>query len=145
MKFNYLMLMLLAGILSFTSCGNKAEEQEDDSTEVLDEGTGMEIPTDVSDEDLRAFAYLMAAMGPISEAAQMKMFEAIESEGLALEKYIEIQTEMSSNPDAPEVAEGDKTKFEKASKKVADITKQNDQEMNDLLEQSGMSLEKYQG
>jgi hypothetical protein len=139
------MWMLLAGVLSFTACGNKAETQEDESAEVLDEGMGIDIPTDVSDEDLRAFANLMTAMGPISEAAQMKMFEAIEDEGLALEKYIELQTEFNSNPDAPQMSAADKTKYEKASKKVSDITKQNDDEMNALLEQSGMSLEKYQG
>lgn len=98
----------------------------------------------VSDEDLETFVVIYKEVQTENQKIQQKMVGTIQEEGMDINRYNEIN-QASANPEAEvEATDEEMAAFEKVSKKVNKIQKEFQQEVKEMIESEGMTLEEYQ-
>lgn len=104
-----------------------------------------EVKTDFSDEDLAKFSKAAAMVNEIQQSAENQMINAIEEQGLDLEKFNEIAMSQQNPNAAPEsIDEGDMKKFEAVSGDLQKIQMEMQPKMVEAIESTGIELNKYQ-
>lgn len=146
MNLKYLMSLLIIGLFLTTACKDEgnAEDQSEvavDSTDVLPD-PGAPVPTTVSNEDLIVFMEIMNSLQPAGEAAQKEMAAAVASENMTVDQYMAVE-QAKMNPEA-EISDEDLQKYAKASAKVEKIQADNKVKMEKMIEEQGMSVQKYE-
>lgn len=141
------MSLLIIGLFLTTACNEEgdAEDQSEvevvDSTDVLPD-PGAPVPTTVSNEELIMFMEIMNSLQPAGEAAQQEMANAVTSENMTIDEYMAVE-QAKMNPEA-EISDEDLKKYAKASAKVEKIQAENKAKMEKMIEEQGMSVQKYE-
>lgn len=106
-----------------------------------------EVDIDVSDDELEQFVEAFMAASQIQQEAQMEMMEAIEDEGMSVEKYNEIvegQQMGQQQEDMEEVSEEDMELFESLQEMLEVIQAEVEDDIIEAIEDTGMDMERFQ-
>lgn len=106
-----------------------------------------EVDIDVSDDELEQFVEAFMAASQIQQEAQMEMMEAIEDEGMSVEKYNEIvegQQMGQQQEDMEEVSEEDMELFESLQETLEVIQAEVEDDIIEAIEDTGMDMERFQ-
>jgi uncharacterized protein (DUF885 family) len=110
--------------------------------------------TEVSEEELQQFAQAYKQIQQIRQDSEVKMVEAVQSEGLSPERFIEI-SELQQSPQAPqgqetpespqnaEVTAEEQQGFENAKSKILEIREQSESQMEQAIQQEGLDIPRF--
>jgi hypothetical protein len=108
---------------------------------------GMQQPRqmDVSESDLERFAVAIQQIQAIEQQAQAQMIEAIESQGLTLDRFNEIaQSQQDPSMQGQVDVSGEEAEiFEQAVERITGIRQEADLEMETAVEQEGLNVEEF--
>ncbi len=108
---------------------------------------GMQQPRqmDVSESDLERFAVAIQQIQAIEQQAQAQMIEAIESQGLTLDRFNEIaQSQQDPSMQGQVDVSGEEVEiFEQAVERITGIRQEADLEMETAVEQEGLNVEEF--
>lgn len=103
-----------------------------------------EVREDFSQEELQQFINANKEAIMVQQSAEQHMMAAIEEEGLDVEKFNEILTSRQ-NPDVKtDATTEDQTKFDNAVQKVMKIQEKMVSDMENAIQESGMSIAQYE-
>lgn len=99
---------------------------------------------EVSQQELRQFANIIRQVRVINQQAQQDMVQAVESEGLSLQRFIEIEraAQNSNAQSTTQISADEKQKFEKALTKARQIRQQLQAQVQQVVQQSGLKVER---
>lgn len=149
MKLKEILSILIVGLFIVTAC-NESQDSEADADEMDDmemSMEGMQSPggdIEVTDADMDKMIELMKIFQPMSEAAEAKMIQAVEAEGLDVNSYTDIQRGMMSPEGADQVSAADMEKFTKATDKIEEIQMESQEEFERILSENKMTSDQYQ-
>ena len=134
------LLVLLAGSVP-------AKAQESPAQEPTSEQPAQEAPQaeEISQEDLQKFAQAMEQLQTIRQEFEAEMVQAVESEGLTKERFIEI-SQTQSNPEAQptsEVTEAEQQSFEKAIMQLRDLQQAAQTQMKEAVQAEGLDVPRF--
>ena len=99
---------------------------------------------EVSDADLKKFADAYQEIQIENQKVQMEMSNAIQTEGLDVQRFNEIHaSEMSPDQDV-EVAEDEKVKYEKALEKMEEKQVEFQEKVETVITGKGLTMNRYQ-
>ncbi|MEX2483095.1 MAG: DUF4168 domain-containing protein [Brumimicrobium sp.] len=99
---------------------------------------------DVSDKDLEQFVVVYKQVQTENKNIQQKMVGTIEEEGMDINRYNELN-QASANPNAEvDASKEEMEKYEKVTKKVETIQTDFQQKVKKMIEDEGMTLQRYQ-
>ncbi|WMJ73122.1 DUF4168 domain-containing protein [Cytophagaceae bacterium ABcell3] len=125
-------LMMLVGFNGFAQEPGMQPDQEQ-----------QEVRTDFSEEEIEQFVEATEKVMPIEMAAQEKMTEIVEEEGLTVERYNEIATMQQLGMEG-QISEEEEEAFEAATARVTEIQAEAEAEIRETLNDEGLSLEEFQ-
>ncbi|MFO7879472.1 MAG: DUF4168 domain-containing protein [Bacteroidales bacterium] len=96
----------------------------------------------VSDEELKEFSNLQMGVQKINQEGQQVMVKGIQDNDLTVQRYQEI-SQAKNKGEEPEMTEQEATAFEKSDKIVQEQQKSMRTKMDELIEKSSMSKERY--
>lgn len=104
------------------------------------QGQQEEIKTDFTDEELENFVEVVK----VQQENEIKMMEAIQNEGLDIDKFNEI-LQAKQNPEVSEesLSNEEVEKFEKASEEVIRIQQEMQAEVMQAINETGLGMETY--
>lgn len=106
-----------------------------------------DLPTssEVSDEEVSQIVDTIIAMEPIQIKAQTKIEEALEEEDLTIERFQQMMMAMQ-NPqmaDQVNITDEEMSKLQTLQPTLIDIQGEADREMADVIEENGLTMERY--
>lgn len=108
-----------------------------------------ELPTsaDVSDDEILLLVSTINDLQPIEEKAQEKIEDALEEEGITLQRFQEMMMAMQNPQMAEEanVTDEEMEKLQTLQPALMQIQGEAEQEMIAKIEDNGFTLERYQG
>jgi hypothetical protein len=98
----------------------------------------------VSDKDLETFVVIYKDVQTENEKVQQKMVGTIQEEGMDVNRFNEIN-QASANPDTEiDASENEMKAYKKVTKKVQGIQTSFQKEVKTMIEDAGMTLQRYQ-
>lgn len=127
--------------------GKEVASETEDVTSV--EGEAMEfdqqVPTgDVSEEELTTFVGIVQKLQPLGMEAQQKMLAAVEDEGIDVQRFTEIMNAQQMPDSDADISKEEMDKYEKAQDAVDKIQDDVQAQMNEIIEDNGMSTDRYE-
>ncbi|MFW5656535.1 MAG: DUF4168 domain-containing protein [Bacteroidota bacterium] len=100
---------------------------------------------EVTDQELKQFASAFLEVQNVDQQAQQNMIDAVEKEGLEVQRYNEIQ-QAQQNPEQEAGTANDEEikKYESASKEIEKIQGQTQQKMQEKITDEGLTVPRYQ-
>jgi len=147
-----LSLFLLVGCSQSESTDDGSDQNETTSeTTMPQEGeanSSAALPSasdvEVSDEELQKFVALSQEMQAMSMGIQQRMIEAVESQGLDLQRFADMD-KMDRNPKKElEGTPQEVEKYRAASEQVNEIQEEAQQEMREMLTEEGFTEQRLQ-
>ncbi len=107
-----------------------------------------DLPTsaDVSEEEIQQIALAIELMDPIQMEAQQKIEEAVEAEDISAERFQQLMMAMQ-NPqmaDEVEMTDEEMEKIQTLQPKLMEIQGEAQEEMMAKIEESGLTVERFQ-
>ena len=138
------LLFLGSSILVLLLAGNVSAQTQ--TQELPPDQTTQEAPqTEVSPEELQQFASAMQQLQSLQQSYEEQMAQAVQTEGLSKERFIEIR-QLQSNPEAEatsEVSPEELQSFESATSKLTEIQQQAMTEMKAAIESQGLQVQRF--
>jgi hypothetical protein len=100
--------------------------------------------TKISDSELSQFAETFQKMRMMNQQAQMKMSEAITAEDLEIKRFNEIHKAKTDPATEGNVTAEETEKYEEAISQIEGMQTDFQKQMEDLIKQGGLSVERYQ-
>jgi hypothetical protein len=97
-----------------------------------------------SDKQIDDFVGAVAKVLPVQQEVEQKMIKEIENNGMDLNQFNQIATQLQTSGNAEGVAEADVKKFEKVSEEVQKIQMENQEQINKVIADAGLTPEIYQ-
>ncbi len=100
---------------------------------------------EVSQEDLQKFASALEQLQSIEQETQVELVEAIENQGLSVERFQEIAI-AQQNPEiqpSTEISQGEVESFEQAAGQVTQIQEQAQTRMQEAVEREGLDAQQF--
>ncbi|ASB50688.1 DUF4168 domain-containing protein [Alkalitalea saponilacus] len=98
-----------------------------------------------SEDQIDQFVNTVVKVIPIQEAAEEKMIDKIEEEGMDLETFNAIATQLQTTGDVQGVDEAEITKFQTISQSLQQIQMEIQSDVMEAIQEEGMDLDLYQG
>jgi hypothetical protein len=104
------------------------------------------IDTEVSDEELDQFLDASARAQEVQMGFQQQMISIVEEEGIEVETYVQIAEglQMGQSEEDLNVSDEDMEKFNRASASIEEVGQEMDNELETVIEEEGMSIERFQ-
>lgn len=104
-----------------------------------------EAKENISNEELKKFAQAVVNLQKVDEATQKKMIEAVQSEGLSPERFMEIsKKERNENMTLTnEVTSEEQEKFEKALTQIKALNEQDRVEKREAVQEAGLEVARF--
>ncbi len=100
--------------------------------------------TEYSDSDMEMFASAFQEVQSVNQEIQNEMVGAIEEEGLDVQQFNQIQQATQAEGEDTEISEEDMAKYQKSMEAIQKVQTEAQDKMKKVIEESGMSMEKYQ-
>jgi hypothetical protein len=97
-----------------------------------------------SEKQIDDFVGAVAEVLPVQQEVEQKMIKEIENNGMDLNQFNQIATQLQTSGNAEGVAEADVKKFEKVSEEVQKIQMENQEQINKVIADAGLTPEIYQ-
>lgn len=100
---------------------------------------------DVSREELQKFANALEQLQAIEQETQVELVQAIESQGLSVERFQEIAV-AQQNPEiqpSADISQGEVESFEQAANQVTQIQEQAQTKMQEAVEREGLDAQQF--
>ncbi len=101
-------------------------------------------PVNLSDDELRGFVEAFIDIRAVDQKAQEKMTKVVEAEGIGINRFNEVQQAIHNPNMESNATEQELEKVENAGQKVTEIRVNAQREMQQKIEEKGLSLERYQ-
>ena len=98
----------------------------------------------VSDEELQKYASALNKVEIIDQDAQLKMVNAVEAEGLEVERYNEIREAQMNESTEVDADSEELEMHQAATMEVVKIIREVQEEMQSKIMEAGLSLNRYQ-
>jgi hypothetical protein len=136
MKFKSLFFAAVFGAFFMNSCQQGESVAEETNLE--------ETTSEVTDDDLKLFAYVVSGLQEINQSLQGEMIALVEGSGMSVETFSEMQFAMQNPESAGQFSEEEQMKFAMLVNELEKIQVEGEQLMLDLLSENGMSESRYQ-
>jgi len=135
---------LLIGCQSDTPPDQTAEQPMQDPDPFQQEQQMADI--DVSDEELERFIDVTIELQEGQMEAQQNMITIVEDEGLTVDSYNEIAQgmQMGQSQEELEVSDEDMEKYETITDLIAEIERELDADLEEVINEAGMSMDRFQ-
>ena len=140
------LILLGSTLLVFLAGSVSAKAQESPTQQPTSEQPAQEAPqTEVSQEELQKFAQAMGQLQTIRQEFEAEMVQAVESEGLTKERFIEISQTLRTpeGQQAPEVSEQEQQSFEKAIMQLRDLQQAAQTQMKEAVQAEGLDVPRF--
>ncbi len=131
-------LFVVICFLMFACAARELEHEEVDTDMALDI-----YEEDISEEDLREYTRITEKAQNVAADIQNTMISEIENAGLEVERFHEIDRAQLQALDI-EVSEEEMQRYSQASEKVEELREKNKRKQEEVIEDSGMTLERYE-
>jgi hypothetical protein len=138
MKFKFLLFAAGFGAFLMSSC--QQGETVVEETTIQEEDS----PSEVTDDDLKLFAFVVSGLQQINQSIQEEMMETIVNNGMELEAFGEMQMAMQNPETADQFSDDEQRKFALVISELEKIQVDGEQAMMDLLDENGLSEARYQ-
>lgn len=148
-----LALFLMAGCNNQGNESSKDQEEADTEQQESQEGSqdmggnpmqqGQQQSADVGDEELKKFSDAAAGMQEMNAEIQGEMIEAIENEGMDVDRFTEIQRSQQSPDQQMDIDEKELELYQKAQAELERIQKEAQAKMVKRIEEEGLTEERY--
>ncbi|MGF1480680.1 MAG: DUF4168 domain-containing protein [Cyanophyceae cyanobacterium] len=139
-----LALVLLSG--GAVAQAQTTEPSSEPTTEPSPEAPVQETtPTEVSSEELEQFATAMEQMQVIRQDYEGQMVQAVESEGLSKERFIEI-SQVQRDPEAQpasEISQEEQESFENAVARLVELQQEAKDKMKEAVQSQGLEVSRF--
>jgi hypothetical protein len=99
---------------------------------------------DVSDKEIRQFAFSFQGIQQINQQSQQKMVNTVENEGLEVQRFNEIN-QAENNPDQPgNASDKEMEKYNSCIQQIQVIQNNAQEQMQKKITNEGLSVERYQ-
>lgn len=98
----------------------------------------------VSDEEMKQFASSIQQVEIVNQEAQIEMGEAVQKEGLEVQRYNEMQQAAQDPNQEIDATEEELQKYETATQELAEIHTRSQQKMQDKIIEEGLTVNRYQ-
>ena len=153
----YISFSFALSILLFTACQNSggeaetpeeetaAEEQGSDEEQAQEQQFEMPEPaTDVSEAEMEKFVAALQEIQKIQQGGQSKMIEAIEGEGMQVQRFQEIMQQKQNPADSSTISAEEEQQFSDVNQSLQDIQMGLQEESEKAIENAGLSVDRYQ-
>lgn len=139
-------------LLSYGCQQGKEVANETETEEATTTGEGMmdldqqQPPAQVDEGELTKFVEIVQKIQPMGMEAQQKMMAAVQDEGLEVERFSEIMSaqQMPEGESDAEVSPAELDKYEKAQGAIDKIQDDTQEEMERIIGDNGMTLDRYE-
>jgi len=147
---------LLLGILVITGCQKGANQKEGTETtnqrEAQPENQQQPMPgempqgnIEVSDAEIQQFVEAAQKVQSISSGMQSEMNQAVEAEGMAPERFNEIQrSQQSQQQGQSNATEKEMQQYQNIMQKLQNVQSGAQEKMQKAIKESGLSMQRYQ-
>lgn len=97
-----------------------------------------------SEKQIDDFVGAVTKVLPVQQEVEQKMIKEIESNGMELDQFNQIATQVQTTGKAEGVAEADVKKFEQVSEKIQEIQVENQDQINEVIADAGLTPQIYQ-
>jgi TolA-binding protein len=102
-----------------------------------------QVEVEVSDDELELFVGALSLVQEINQKAQQEMVQVIEDNDFTVEEFNQVQQKLQQSQDA-DVDKDDKLTFDKIVEGVEQIQMKSQKKMQESIEESGISVNRYQ-
>ena len=99
---------------------------------------------EISDNELKQFITAVQQVQMVDQMAQQQMMGAIQEEEMEVPRFVEIMQAMQDPNQEVEATEEEMEKFQAASNKIEQIQIEIQGEMESLIVDAGLTIERYQ-
>lgn len=144
----YISIMVVA--LSFIACQNDSQQEQTTPDQSMQQDQMQQqqpaAQIEVSDDELEQFVEISTELQGAQMESQQEMVAIVEDEDLSLEVYNQIaeSRDMGQSDEDIDVSSEDIEKFERASEGISEIGMEIEAEMEERIEDSGMTRERFQ-
>lgn len=103
----------------------------------------VEIRDDFSDDELKSFVKASKKITSIQMETEQKMMQAIENEGLTVDRFHEILQEQRNPTNSTQTSQEELKSFNNAAKAIIQENKKVEQQMEASIEEEGIDIETY--
>ncbi len=101
-------------------------------------------PASISDTELEQFAGVFTKLQTMNQQIQQKMATAVEEEGIEVQRFNEIMNAQQDPNQEVDATEEELEKFAAAGQAIQEIQQSSQQDMQKVITDSELSLERYQ-
>lgn len=98
----------------------------------------------VSDEEMKQFTSSIQQVEIVNQEAQIEMAEAVQKEGLEVQRYNEMQQAVQDPNQEIDATDEELQKYETATQELAEIHTRSQQKMQDKIIEEGLTVNRYQ-
>jgi len=144
----YISVIIIA--VSFLACQNESQQEQAAPDPSMQENPMQqqqpEAQIDVSDDELEQFVEISSELQGVQMESQQEMVDIVENEDLSIEVYNQIaeNRDMGQPDEDLDVSSEEIEKFERASEEIVEIGAEIEAEMQQRIEDSDMTTERYQ-
>jgi|SRR5690554_5923594 len=102
-----------------------------------------QVEVEVSDDELELFVGALSLVQEINQKAQQEMVQVIEDNDFTVDEFNQVQQKLQQSQDA-DVDKDDKLTFDKIVEGVEQIQMKSQKKMQESIEESGISVNRYQ-
>jgi len=145
--YKFISIFLFAALL--IGCQNESTPEQTAADQPMQDPFQQEeqmVDIEVSDDELQQFIDITIEFQEGQMEAQQEMIGIVEDEGMTVDSYNEIAQgmHMGQAQDELEVSESDMEKYNAITELIDEIERELDSEMEDILADAGMSMDRFQ-
>lgn len=143
---NSLVILLLFLAMGCNQDDNNAVEEGENTETVTSPGMdAIEPATDITDTDIEKFLDAVEQVQYVNQVAQEEMMAAVESEGMSLVRFSQIQEKLM-NSDAPvdPISVEEESQLDRIDAKMRELEPELERQSREAIETTGMTPERYQ-
>lgn len=139
-------LLFMTSWIAFEGTAQQPGQEQDQHLDQYEhQAPGQQgVREDFTEEELQSFIDANKQAITVQQSAEQHMMDAIQNEGLDVNKFNEILTSRQNPEMKTEATEEDQAKFDSAVQKVMEIQEKMVSEMENAIKQSGMSIQEYE-
>ena len=135
-------LSSLVGALVVANCSLASSQTPTSVPEMMAQASST---AEITPEELQQFVQTLKQLREVEVQAQQQMAQAVQSQGLTPERFMEILGQNQPNPDsaAKNVSSDEKEKFDQALTQVRGILREAESQKLEVLQAQGMEPERF--
>ncbi|MFO7844070.1 MAG: DUF4168 domain-containing protein [Bacteroidales bacterium] len=131
-------------ILVLSGCKQKPKQNDKELREEQFTPTNEQKGEEVNDKELQLFTTIQQQVNTINQQSYQEKVKIVEDLGLSVERFTEIEQAQQNPGEENDITQEELQKYQEAIQFLEQIQSQDQQRMIELIENEGLSIERYQ-